>query len=111
MLWRRKTQRSSSPGVPAGQSPQGVDEDAARTTAETTPPAPDATNPSEADDPTIIVSREAQIDQQQPQTKERADVQHFQLTKWNACAFWSWDVMHDTCVICRNGMMSLCRSH
>ncbi|KAL7052875.1 hypothetical protein AAHC03_026976 [Spirometra sp. Aus1] len=111
MLWRRKTQRSSSPGVPAGQSPQGVDEDVARTTAETTPPAPDGTNPSEADDPTIIVSREAQIEQQPPQSKERADVQHFQLTKWNACAFWSWDVMHDTCVICRNGMMSLCRSH
>ncbi|CAH8870461.1 unnamed protein product [Trichobilharzia szidati] len=33
---------------------------------------------------------------------------HFQIKRWNACACWSWDVMHDTCVICRNALMSLC---
>ncbi|TPP59453.1 Ubiquitin ligase subunit HrtA [Fasciola gigantica] len=32
----------------------------------------------------------------------------FQLKRWSACVYWSWDVMHDTCVICRNAMMSLC---
>ncbi|CAL8075863.1 unnamed protein product [Calicophoron daubneyi] len=32
----------------------------------------------------------------------------FQLKRWSACVYWSWDVMHDTCVICRNPMMSLC---
>ncbi|KAF7257092.1 hypothetical protein EG68_06206 [Paragonimus skrjabini miyazakii] len=34
--------------------------------------------------------------------------QRFQLKRWSACVYWSWDVMHDTCVICRNAMMSLC---
>ncbi|VDP84902.1 unnamed protein product [Echinostoma caproni] len=33
----------------------------------------------------------------------------FQLKRWSACVYWSWDVMHDTCVICRNAMMSLCK--
>ncbi|CAH8618475.1 unnamed protein product [Heterobilharzia americana] len=33
---------------------------------------------------------------------------HFQIKRWDACACWSWDVMHDTCVICRNVLMSLC---
>ncbi|GAA40568.2 RING-box protein 1a [Clonorchis sinensis] len=34
--------------------------------------------------------------------------QRFQIKRWSACVYWSWDVMHDTCVICRNAMMSLC---
>ncbi|CAH8646566.1 unnamed protein product [Heterobilharzia americana] len=33
---------------------------------------------------------------------------HFQIKRWDACACWSWDVVHDTCVICRNVLMSLC---
>ncbi|VEL38429.1 unnamed protein product [Protopolystoma xenopodis] len=35
----------------------------------------------------------------------------FHVKRWSACAFWAWDVMHDTCVICRNAMMSLCESY
>ncbi|KAL3311791.1 RING-box protein 1 [Cichlidogyrus casuarinus] len=35
-------------------------------------------------------------------------MERFELKRWNLCASWSWDVMHDTCVICRNGMMSSC---
>ncbi|TGZ45646.1 hypothetical protein CRM22_011173 [Opisthorchis felineus] len=35
--------------------------------------------------------------------------QRFQIKRWSACVYWSWDVMHDTCVICRNAMMSLCK--
>ncbi|CAH8646581.1 unnamed protein product [Heterobilharzia americana] len=34
---------------------------------------------------------------------------HFQIKRWDACACWSWDVVHDTCVICRNVLMSLCK--
>ena len=26
----------------------------------------------------------------------------FQIKKWNAVAFWSWDIYTDTCAICRN---------
>lgn len=51
------------------------------------------------------------IDPENPQNlvKSDTDMQHFQLLKWAACAFWSWDVIHDTCVICRNTMMSPCK--
>nr|CDS26243.1 ubiquitin ligase subunit HrtA [Hymenolepis microstoma] len=39
---------------------------------------------------------------------KKDDLNHFQIRKWDACAVWSWDVIHDTCVICRNAMMSPC---
>ena len=26
----------------------------------------------------------------------------FTIKKWNAVAFWSWDIYTDTCAICRN---------
>ena len=28
----------------------------------------------------------------------------FELRKWQAVAFWSWDVQQDTCAICRNSL-------
>ncbi|KAM3175537.1 hypothetical protein ACTXT7_008300 [Hymenolepis weldensis] len=38
--------------------------------------------------------------------QKEGDLNHFQICKWDACSVWSWDVIHDTCVICRNAMMS-----
>jgi len=28
--------------------------------------------------------------------------------KWNAVALWSWDIVVETCAICRNHIMELC---
>ena len=28
----------------------------------------------------------------------------FTIKKWNAVAFWSWDIYTDTCAICRNAL-------
>lgn len=102
MLWRkRNTQHDSpcpeSPAVREGGSPDDNPPPASNTTC---PPPP--TPPPQPSD-------EAALALQNP--KERPEMEHFQLLKWNACAFWSWDVMHDTCVICRNAMMSLCELH
>uniref|UniRef100_A0A1I8C1L8 RING-type domain-containing protein n=1 Tax=Meloidogyne hapla TaxID=6305 RepID=A0A1I8C1L8_MELHA len=33
---------------------------------------------------------------------------HFQVKKWNAVALWAWDIVVDTCAICRNHIMDLC---
>jgi hypothetical protein len=30
------------------------------------------------------------------------------MKKWNAVALWSWDIVVDTCAICRNHIMDLC---
>ncbi|KAI6190083.1 RING-type domain-containing protein [Aphelenchoides bicaudatus] len=32
----------------------------------------------------------------------------FEMKKWNAVALWSWDIVVDTCAICRNHIMDLC---
>uniref|UniRef100_T1KKZ7 RING-box protein 2 n=1 Tax=Tetranychus urticae TaxID=32264 RepID=T1KKZ7_TETUR len=32
----------------------------------------------------------------------------FSLKKWNAVAMWSWDVVSDTCAICRVILMDAC---
>ncbi|KAJ9453473.1 RING-box protein 1 [Diplonema papillatum] len=32
----------------------------------------------------------------------------FELKKWNAIALWAWDIVVDTCAICRNHIMELC---
>lgn len=32
----------------------------------------------------------------------------FQVKKWNAVALWAWDIVVDTCAICRNHIMDLC---
>ena len=31
-----------------------------------------------------------------------------QVKKWNAVALWAWDIVVDTCAICRNHIMDLC---
>ncbi|RKP32659.1 hypothetical protein METBISCDRAFT_11930 [Metschnikowia bicuspidata] len=39
----------------------------------------------------------------EPREKER-----FEVKKWTAIAFWSWDIVIDTCAICRNHLMEPC---
>ena len=38
------------------------------------------------------------------------DAKMFTLKKWNAVAMWSWDVVSDTCAICRVIIMDACLS-
>eukprot|EP00211_Chloroparvula_japonica_P010069 CAMPEP_0119121350 /NCGR_PEP_ID=MMETSP1310-20130426/2026_1 /TAXON_ID=464262 /ORGANISM="Genus nov. species nov., Strain RCC2339" /LENGTH=85 /DNA_ID=CAMNT_0007110913 /DNA_START=98 /DNA_END=352 /DNA_ORIENTATION=- len=33
---------------------------------------------------------------------------NIELKKWNAVALWAWDIVVDTCAICRNHIMHLC---
>ncbi|QEU62807.1 Hrt1 [Kluyveromyces lactis] len=33
---------------------------------------------------------------------------NFEITKWTAVAFWSWDIDVDNCAICRNHIMEPC---
>ncbi|CUT99622.1 RING box protein [Echinococcus multilocularis] len=99
MLWRKRNIQHDSPcpGSPGGKEGGSSDD---------CPPAPNSPCLPPPPSPPPLPSDEAQLTPQLP--KEHRDMEHFQLLKWNACAFWSWDVMHDTCVICRNAMMSLC---
>lgn len=32
----------------------------------------------------------------------------FEVRKWTAVAFWSWDIVVETCAICRNHLMEPC---
>jgi len=32
----------------------------------------------------------------------------FEIRKWNAVSLWSWDLVVDSCAICRNHIMDLC---
>ena len=34
--------------------------------------------------------------------------QRFEIKKWTAVAFWSWDIEVDNCAICRNHIMEPC---
>ena len=36
---------------------------------------------------------------------KKSDVPLFQVKKWNGVAMWSWDVVCDTCAICRLQVM------
>jgi E3 ubiquitin-protein ligase RBX1 len=41
------------------------------------------------------------------EAKAGGDVE-FKIKKWDAVALWSWDIVVDTCAICRNHIMSAC---
>ncbi|KAL5962936.1 RING-box protein 1 [Taenia solium] len=96
MLWRKRNTQHDSPcpESPGGRE-GGITDDIPPPASNSPCPPPPPPQPSD----------ENALTPQPP--KERPEMEHFQLLKWNACAFWSWDVMHDTCVICRNAMMSL----
>lgn len=38
----------------------------------------------------------------------RPSKDRFEVKKWSAVAFWSWDIVIDTCAICRNHIMDIC---
>lgn len=40
---------------------------------------------------------------EEPKRKQR-----FEVKKWTAVAFWSWDIVVETCAICRNHLMEPC---
>lgn len=44
-------------------------------------------------------------DQTNPKPKKK---NRFEIKKWTAVAFWSWDQTNETCAICRNHLMEPC---
>lgn len=42
---------------------------------------------------------------EETETKKK---QRFEVKKWTAVAFWSWDIVVETCAICRNHLMEPC---
>ena len=43
-----------------------------------------------------------------PAGEEKKVKNRFEVKKWNAVALWAWDIVVDTCAICRNHIMELC---
>lgn len=49
-------------------------------------------------------ARQDQLEkEEEPKKKQR-----FEVKKWTAVAFWSWDIVVETCAICRNHLMEPC---
>ncbi|KAL5103415.1 hypothetical protein TcWFU_007716 [Taenia crassiceps] len=94
MLWRKRNTQHDSPCPESLGGREGGSSD--------DNPPPVSNSPCPSPSQPQLQSNEAALT-----FKLAKEMEHFQLLKWNACAFWSWDVMHDTCVICRNAMMSL----
>ncbi|CUM47197.1 unnamed protein product [Debaryomyces tyrocola] len=46
--------------------------------------------------------------EQQIESKSKSSKQKFEVKKWTAVAFWSWDIIVETCAICRNHLMEPC---
>lgn len=44
----------------------------------------------------------------QEQQQEKPKKKRFEVKKWTAVAFWSWDQSNETCAICRNHLMEPC---
>lgn len=42
------------------------------------------------------------------ETSEKKVKPVFEISKFNAVALWSWDIMVDNCAICRNNIMESC---
>merc|ERR1712080_286770 len=40
--------------------------------------------------------------------EEKKVKQRFEVKKWTAVAFWLWDIVVETCAICRNHLMEPC---
>ncbi|ABN68413.1 Skp1 Cullin-F-box ubiquitin protein ligase (SCF) subunit [Scheffersomyces stipitis CBS 6054] len=41
-------------------------------------------------------------------SKSKNGRQRFEVKKWTAVAFWSWDIQIENCAICRNHLMEPC---
>lgn len=42
------------------------------------------------------------------QTTVKSKKKRFEIKKWTAVAFWSWDIAVENCAICRNHIMEPC---
>lgn len=49
-----------------------------------------------------------EADPEEHQHKPKGEKQRFEVKKWTAVAFWSWDIVVETCAICRNHLMEPC---
>lgn len=47
-------------------------------------------------------------EQSQQQQDNKPKKKRFEVKKWTAVAFWSWDQSNETCAICRNHLMEPC---
>ncbi|CAH8498157.1 unnamed protein product [Dicrocoelium dendriticum] len=112
MLWRRKKQTGVTDGEReadmGGITQQATGNDSV-VDGENARPSADGADPTTTQAESSKDVTQAGAGEANGQ-KLMSDVplQRFQLKRWNACVYWSWDVMHDTCVICRNAMMSPC---
>ncbi|RVX16948.1 RING-box protein 1a [Vitis vinifera] len=43
-----------------------------------------------------------------PSSSSSKKIKRFETKKWNAVALWAWDMVVDTCAICRNHIMEHC---
>lgn len=49
------------------------------------------------------------VPQQSTKTQSKQEKKKkFEIKKWTAVAFWSWDIAVDNCAICRNHIMEPC---
>ncbi|CEP22132.1 RING-box protein 1 Short=Rbx1; AltName: Full=Hyperosmotic protein 21; AltName: Full=sHOP21 [Cyberlindnera jadinii] len=48
------------------------------------------------------------VDVESPAPQEQKVKKKFEVRKWTAVAFWSWDIVVETCAICRNHLMEPC---
>lgn len=48
------------------------------------------------------------ISDENKDTKQKPKKKRFEIKKWTAVAFWSWDQTNETCAICRNHLMEPC---
>ncbi|CCH44465.1 RING-box protein 1A [Wickerhamomyces ciferrii] len=49
-----------------------------------------------------------QTEQETTKKVSKAPKKKFEVRKWTAVAFWSWDIVVETCAICRNHLMEPC---
>lgn len=43
-----------------------------------------------------------------PEVEDETAKSRFEVKKWSAVAFWSWDIAIENCAICRNHIMDTC---
>lgn len=53
---------------------------------------------------------EMEVDNTAPPAEpaQKEEKPRFEVRKWSAVAFWSWDIEVDNCAICRNHIMDIC---
>lgn len=62
-------------------------------------------DPMEVEEPGQEVSADATGNQK---NENRPKKKRFEIKKWTAVAFWSWDQTNESCAICRNHLMEPC---